>query len=41
VRTGWTDTAELFDEALKIAISPHIYGTDITRTGSSARRYYS
>lgn len=25
----------------RTAISLHIYGTDITRTGSSARRYYS
>ena len=25
----------------RTAISVHIYGTDITRTGSSARRYYS
>jgi hypothetical protein len=25
----------------QIAISLHIYGSDITRTGSSARRYYS
>ncbi len=38
---------ELFDEALnpivgdETAISLHIYGTDITRVGSSARRYYN
>jgi predicted metal-dependent enzyme (double-stranded beta helix superfamily) len=25
----------------EIAISLHIYGTDITRVGSSARRYYN
>jgi 3-mercaptopropionate dioxygenase len=28
------------EDAAKRAISIHIYGTDITRIGSSARRYY-
>jgi 3-mercaptopropionate dioxygenase len=24
----------------EVAITPHIYGTDVTRVGSSVRRYY-
>ena len=35
------DIHRIRNHASEIAISLHIYGTDITRVGSSARRYYS
>jgi len=44
VRSGWTDTVELVrirNVGDEIAISLHMYGTDISRVGSSARRYYN
>jgi hypothetical protein len=41
----WAETAQLgihrvHNTAEETATSIHIYGTDITRVGSSARRYY-
>lgn len=35
------DIHRICNTGTRTAISLHIYGTDITRTGSSARRYYS
>jgi len=35
------DIHRIRNTGLRTAISLHIYGTDITRVGSSARRYYS
>ena len=34
----WAETAQLVAD--ETAISIHVYGTDVTRVGSSARRYY-
>jgi 3-mercaptopropionate dioxygenase len=35
------DIHRIRNTGTRTAISLHIYGTDITRIGSSARRYYS
>jgi 3-mercaptopropionate dioxygenase len=35
------DSHRVHNTSDEIAISIHIYGTDITRVGSSARRYYN
>ena len=34
------DTHRVHNTAAETAISIHVYGTDVTRVGSSARRYY-
>jgi predicted metal-dependent enzyme (double-stranded beta helix superfamily) len=35
------DIHRIRNDSNEIAISLHIYGTDITRVGTSARRYYN
>lgn len=37
---GFADTHRMHNTADTTAISIHIYGTDVTRIGSTARRYY-
>jgi hypothetical protein len=37
---GRTDVHRMHNTGDTTAMSPHIYGADITRIGSSARRYY-
>jgi hypothetical protein len=39
-QVGWAETAQLVAVEPDGSFSIHVYGTDVSRVGSSARRYY-